>query len=86
MKKKFLLFSIPFVLLAVFLSHGFLPFLLLPFIILTVNYLVDRKESNPVVQEMKGRFITFSFINTYKSPLFTLPTPHLQQRYVQFTT
>ena len=55
MKKKFLLFSIPFVLLAVFLSHGFLPFVLLPFIILAVNYLVDRKESNPVVQEMKGR-------------------------------
>ena len=55
MKIKILLFSIPFVLLAVFLSHGFLPFLLLPFIILIVNYLVDRKESNPVVQEMKGR-------------------------------
>lgn len=55
MKKKFLLFSIPFVLLAVFLSHGFLPFVLLPFIILAVNYLVDRKDSNPVVQEMKGR-------------------------------
>lgn len=55
MKKKILLLSIPFVLLAVFFSHGFLPFLLLPIIILFVNYLVDRKESNPVVQEMKGR-------------------------------
>ena len=55
MNKKILLFSIPFVLLAVILSQGFLPFLLLPFIILAVNYLVDRKESNPVVQEMKGR-------------------------------
>ena len=54
MNKKILLFSIPFVLLAVILSQGFLPFLLLPFIILAVNYLVDRKESNPVVQEMKG--------------------------------
>ena len=47
MNKKILLFSIPFVLLAVILSQGFLPFLLLPFIILAVNYLV--------VQEMKGR-------------------------------
>ena len=55
MKKKILLLSIPFVLLAVFFSHGFLPFLLLPIIILIVNYLVYRKESNPVVQEMKGR-------------------------------
>ena len=55
MKKKIRLLSIPFVLLAAFLSLGFLPFLLLPFIILFVNYLVDRKESNPVVQEMKGR-------------------------------
>lgn len=55
MMKKILLFSIPFVLLAAFLSLGFLPFLLLPFIILAVNYLVDRKECNPVVQEMKGR-------------------------------
>ena len=55
MKKKILLLSIPFVLLAVFFSHGFLPFLLLPIIILFVNYLVDRKESYPVVQEMKGR-------------------------------
>ena len=54
MKKKILLLSVPFVLLAVFFSHGFLPFLLLPIIILFVNYLVDRKESNPVVQEMKG--------------------------------
>ena len=55
MKKKMLLFSIPFVLLAVFFSHGFLPFLLLPIIIIIVNYLVDRKENNPVLQEMKGR-------------------------------
>ena len=55
MKKKIRLLSIPFVLLAAFLSLGFLPFLLLPIIILFVNYLVDRKESNPVVQEMKGR-------------------------------
>lgn len=55
MKKKILLLSIPFVLLAVFFSYNFLPFLLLPLIILIVNYLVDRKESNPVVQEMKGR-------------------------------
>lgn len=39
----------------VFLSHGFRPFLLLPLIILIVNYLVDRKENNPVLQEMKGR-------------------------------
>jgi len=54
MKKKLLLFSIPFILLAVFSSHGFLPFLLLPIIILVVNYLVDRKENNPVLQEMKG--------------------------------
>ena len=53
--KKILLFSIPFVFLAAFLSLGFLPFLLLPFIILTVNYIVNRKENNPVVQEMKGR-------------------------------
>ena len=50
-----LLFSIPFVLLAVFFSHAFLPFLLLPIIILIVNYLVDRNENNPVLQEMKGR-------------------------------
>ena len=49
MKKKIRLLSIPFVLLAAFLSLGFLPFLLLPIIILFVNYLVDRKESNPVV-------------------------------------
>ena len=28
--------------------------LLFPLIILIVNYLVDRKEGNPVVQEMKG--------------------------------
>ena len=55
MKKKMLLFSIPFVLLAVFFSHAFLPFLLLPIIILIVNYLVDRNENNPVLQEMKGR-------------------------------
>ena len=55
MLKKILLFSIPFVLLAVFLSHGFLPFLLLPIIILIVNYLVARNENNPVLQEMKGR-------------------------------
>ncbi len=55
MKKKIRLLSIPFVLLAAFLSLGFLPFLLLPIIILFVNYLVDRKESNPVVQGMKGR-------------------------------
>ena len=55
MKKKILLFSIPFVLLAAFLSLGFLPFLLLPFIILAVNYFVNRKENNPVLQEMRGR-------------------------------
>ena len=55
MKKKILLLSIPFVLLAVFFSHGFLPFLLLPIIILAVNYFVNRKENNTVVQEMKGR-------------------------------
>ena len=41
--------------LAVFFSHGFLPFLLLPFIILAVNYFLNKKENNPVVQEMKGR-------------------------------
>ena len=58
MKKKILLFSIPFVLLAAFLSLGFLPFLLLPFIILAVNYFVNRKENNTVVQEMKGRLST----------------------------
>ena len=55
MNKKILLFSIPFVLLAAFLSLGFLPFLLLPFIILAVNYFVNRKENNPVLQEMRGR-------------------------------
>ena len=55
MMKKILLFSIPFVLLAAFLSLGFLPFLLLPFIILAVNYFVNRKENNPVLQDMRGR-------------------------------
>ena len=55
MKKIMLLISIPFVLLAVFFSHGFLPFLLLPFIILAVNYFINRKENNHVLQEMKGR-------------------------------
>ena len=55
MKKKIFLISIPFVLLVVFFSYGFLPFLILPFIILVVNYFVNRKENNPVLQEMRGR-------------------------------
>ena len=53
--KAIALTVISIVLLSLFVWNGFLPFLLLPFIILAVNYFVNRKENNPVLQEMRGR-------------------------------
>ncbi len=55
MKKTTILAAIAIFLLALVVNIGFLPLLLLPFIVLAVNYLFNRNENNPVIQEMKGR-------------------------------